>query len=104
MIKFPEAFVQLDRYPGYYWHTEEKQLYSIKISGVLHKMVKRKAFRGFGYDVPAGWRVSKNGSQRVLSEDHIILMIAKWNLVGDQVVPVEKGVNTSSSKAFDEAL
>ena len=90
VIKFPKKFIQLDKYPGYYWHTEEKQLYSLKITGVLRPMVKSKAFCGYGYNIPAGWRISKNASRRVLTVEIIEHMISKLDLSKDQKVPMEK--------------
>lgn len=34
MIKLPDGFIAI-RYPGYFWHPESNQLYSIKVSGIL---------------------------------------------------------------------
>ena len=33
--QFPDHFIGLKKFPGYYWHSEEKRLYSLKTSGVL---------------------------------------------------------------------
>jgi hypothetical protein len=40
MIKFPDGFIQL-RYPGYFWHPESRQVFSIK-SGVLKSLCLNK--------------------------------------------------------------
>lgn len=42
MIYFPKHFTPLPKYPGYYWHLEEKKLYSIKVAGILKPMKPRK--------------------------------------------------------------
>ncbi len=34
-IEFPQGFVALKKYPGYFWNTEEKKLYSMKVDGIL---------------------------------------------------------------------
>ena len=94
MVKFPKNFVQLDRYPGYYWHTEEKHLYSIKVTGVLRKLTKSKGFightrYGFVNRLP-GYRISKNGDKRTLSDAAIELIVKNIDPNKKQKVPVEK--------------
>jgi len=93
MVKFPKHFVQLDRYPGYYWNTEEKHLYSIKVTGILHKLVKGKGFVGhtrYGYiNCLPGWTISQCGSKRRLSEAAIELIVKNTDLSKKQKVPVE---------------
>lgn len=71
MVQFPHSFVQLDKYPGYYWNTQEKKLYTMKIDGVLKPMKLSPAYRGpspTGWvDAEAGYRISTNGRKRRLT-------------------------------------
>ncbi len=64
MIIFPPEFVKL-RYPGYYWNTLTKELYSIKVSGKLHKLTVTKTRLVRGVLHPEGYRISVKG-QRIL--------------------------------------
>jgi hypothetical protein len=61
MNTIPHELIALPGYPGYFWHPTQKQLYSIKVSGVLHALAKQPAFRNRGYDIPEGFTVCKNG-------------------------------------------
>jgi len=91
MVKFPKHFVQLDKIPGYYWHTEEEQLYSIKIGGVLRKMTFHKGYYGptrFGFvDLQPGYHISQKGRKRVLTRATIKKLVAE--APEKQKVPVE---------------
>lgn len=62
MIIFPVGFTPT-KYDGYFWHTINKKLYSIK-SGVLReiKYTRPNRFNHF----TDGYRVSVNGNRRVL--------------------------------------
>lgn len=92
MVKFPKKFVQLDRFPGYYWNTEEKHLYSIKVTGVLRKLTFHKGFIGYArgtyLEVPPGYQISKDGHKRHLSVTVIENLVAAADK--KQKVPVEK--------------
>ena len=72
MVQFPPEYIQLTRYPGYYWNTKEKRLFSIK-SGILKQIKLEKAYkgyiRGYGYvDAEPGYRISVEGQRRKLSQ------------------------------------
>lgn len=75
MVVLPSGFVQLDHLPGYYWHVEQKKLYSVKVSGVLTPLKLRKAFSGFvrgtRVETPAGYAVSKQGRRRFVSLEYL---------------------------------
>lgn len=75
MVVLPSGFVQLDHLPGYYWHVEQKKLYSVKISGVLTPLKLRKAFFGFvrgrRVEHPAGYTVSQKGRRRLVSLEYL---------------------------------
>ena len=92
MVKFPKHFVQLTKLPGYYWNTEEKHLYSIKMTGVLHKLTKSKGFCGFvrgsKINSPPGWRISKEGWRRTVTTEDIEKMVEKESK--QQIFPMEK--------------
>ncbi len=92
MVKFPKKFVQLDRFPGYYWNTEEKHLYSIKVTGVLRKLTFHKGFNGYArgtyLEIPPGYQISMHGAKRYLAVSSIERMVE--NSPSKQKVPVEK--------------
>ena len=46
MVTLPKEFAALDKYPGYYWHTEEEALYSVKVFGSLKPLARRKFWNG----------------------------------------------------------
>ena len=68
MVVLPKDFVQLDRFPGYYWHVGEQKLYSLKVTGVLTPLKFYKATRMFArgtlIDYPDGYRISVEGKRR----------------------------------------
>lgn len=70
MIAFPPGFIQIRRYPGYYWNIHDKMLYSCK-SGILRRLTKTKAFKGYtSYDFidkPEGFKVSIKGIPKFVS-------------------------------------
>lgn len=75
MIKFPDDFVKT-KFPGYFWDVSKKQLYSIKIGGILRPIKFCKGYKGFSnkfgfVDVPPGYRVSVNGHKRHISMEYL---------------------------------
>lgn len=89
MVVLPDGFVQLDRYPGYYWNVIDKKLYSCK-SGILKPMVMKKAYRGplpNGRFVNAkeGYSVSVNGIHKKISHQWLLNVTVP---IPTQVVPV----------------
>lgn len=78
MIVFPSEFVKL-KYPGYFWNTQNKTLYSIKVGGYLRPLKKYPALKmmtnGIRLDRPAGYNLSVNGVRRFVSE-HSLMGIA----------------------------
>lgn len=65
MIIFPPPFVKT-RYNGYFFNTENKILYSIKVGGVLVPLKYREAYKNiqFGVDCPPGFNISINGRKK----------------------------------------
>lgn len=90
MIKFPDDFVALKRYPGYFWSTTEQRLYSMKVSGILRPLSTQKAY---GYVVnklglypgERYWSISKNGRSSFLTESRINRIVEK-----DHQIPITR--------------
>lgn len=85
MITLPSELKAIRGFPGYFFRESDKQLFSIKIGGVL-KPLKHKTssplqwnrFQGF-----SGWELSKGGIRRNISDD----AIAKLLIQEDHQVP-----------------
>ena len=85
MITLPSELKAIRGFPGYFFRESDKQLFSIKIGGVL-KPLKHKTspplqwnhFRGF-----SGWELSKDCIRRNISDD----AIAKLLIQEDHQVP-----------------
>ena len=91
MISFPPGFVALKKAPGYFWHTEAKALYSIKVDGILKRLkecsVSRYQARHV-FTAPVGSRyycVSKAGKKKYVFVHKIQRYLAE-----DYVIPVEE--------------
>ena len=82
MVILPPGFTAI-RYPGYFWDTKNKELYSIKQGGVLHKMKRIK---------PNYWNHEFNGYQ--ISHEGIRRNIPMYYLeklqLKDSMIPMEK--------------
>ena len=83
MITFPKDFVDT-KYPGYFWNLKEQKLYSIKISGVLHKLSGPRKPNPFNHFIE-GYQVSVNGKKRILALDTL-----KKLKPANSVIPLEK--------------
>jgi hypothetical protein len=69
MVTLPPPFTAT-KYPGYFWHTEEKKLYSIKMSGELSEL--KKVFPNYFNHLPMpGYTVSFKGRRKYLSIDYL---------------------------------
>ena len=74
MITLPSELKAIRGFPGYFFREADKQLFSIKIGGVL-KPLKHKTsppfqwnhFRGF-----SGWELSKGGKRHNISDEVIV--------------------------------
>jgi len=79
MITFPAEYVAT-KYPGYFWNTKTKKLYSVKVTGALRPLV----FRNISQWTPeAGYSVSVNGKKRFMKLDYLRTLTPKT-----QVFPV----------------
>lgn len=82
MVVFPEQFIQLNRYPGYYWNIETKTLFSCK-SGELKQLTIKRGFRNH----PPGYGISVNG-RKVLLPLHYLNMIN--SPINNQTFPIKR--------------
>ncbi len=78
MITFPEQFVKL-KHPGYFWNTEEKRLYSIKIGGVLKPMKLHQYIKGKNGSLMSfpHYRISQDGRSKSLGYDTLLWKFSK---------------------------
>jgi hypothetical protein len=70
MVVLPKEFVAT-KYPGYFWNTKEKQLYSLKVTGELRRLAYHKGGYFYGHKVDPGYRVSHKGDRRLYTLDYL---------------------------------
>jgi hypothetical protein len=68
MITFPPEFVTT-KFPGYFWNTETRRLFSIKVTGELHELKHTKASK-WTHGI-SGYRVSVKGQHRWLKDEYL---------------------------------
>jgi hypothetical protein len=83
MVTLPKEFVAT-KYPGYFWNTLNKQLYSVKVTGELKPLVKTTP-NMFNHYQEEGWRVSVKGERRYLQLSHLLKLTP-----ANSVFPVAK--------------
>ena len=66
MVTLPREFVAT-RYPGYFWNTVDKKLYTMKVTGVLRPMAFNKGGNFYGVVHQPGYQISVNGLKRKLT-------------------------------------
>ena len=76
MVTLPMQFIQLPRFPGYYWNTQTDSLWSCKVNGVLKPLKKHKGFTGYGLNIAPGYRVSIDGHQKSLDHHKLVQYVA----------------------------
>lgn len=83
MIKFPDEFVAT-RYPGYYWNTKDRQLYTIKVTGVLQPL---KKYSASAWQKQPGeyYKISQKGKRHHLLVAHLQTLVPS-----NQTIPVIK--------------
>ena len=88
-IKFPDEFRALKKYSGYFWHSEEKQLYSIKVAGVLKPLtLQNSSFLRRKYGFGAHYQISVNGKTKYIVVSDIDRYLDKSDI---HIIP-KKGV------------
>lgn len=65
IVSLPKGFVAT-KFPGYFWHIEEQQLYTIKVHGVLTPLKITKPNQRFNYLNEPAYRVCVRGVRRWL--------------------------------------
>lgn len=68
MVTLPPQFIAT-KYPGYFWNVEDRQLYSIKVSGTLKPLVR--CYPSYWTDYKEGYKVSVTGHRRFMSMDYL---------------------------------
>lgn len=71
MVVLPPEFVAT-RYPGYFWNTSDKKLYSIKVTGELRPLKYSKGGTFYGHTVMPGYHISHNGMRRTLPLNYLM--------------------------------
>jgi len=70
MISLPEGFIST-RYPGYFWHFNEKKLYSIKVTGELKPLKFSNGGWFNGVKIVPGYSVSHRGIRHKYTLDYL---------------------------------
>lgn len=85
MIKFPDGFIALKRYPGYFWNPNEKRLYSIKVNGILTPLtVNQGRYPPWIRELGKHYQVSVKGRRRYIPLNEI----ERFLVDGEYEVPV----------------
>ena len=91
MVQFPAEYIQLDKFPGYYWNTITKSIYSIKVGGILTPLKFHKPFYINGKMTLPGYKLSLKGRRYTLTSEAIDGLLAKYYKSGLtlQIVPTK---------------
>lgn len=82
-VKFPEGFIAIKNSPGYFWHTFDKQLYSIK-SGILTPLkVNQGRYPAWLRNIGRHYQLSVGGQRKYIS----LKEIDKHLVEGEYVIP-----------------
>lgn len=76
MVQFPEGFTALI-YPGYFWNSNEKCIYSLKRGGVLRPLPLRRRFIYKMMDIPCGYDIYYKGKRKRLPVANIDRYLVK---------------------------
>lgn len=87
MIIFSQDFVQIDKFPGYYWNIKAQALYSCK-SGLLKKLLNG-VFFWKGKAIAERYKISHNGIVHyLLVKDLIKLKVPSET----QIFPIKESI------------
>lgn len=82
-VRFPEDFIPLKNFDGYFWNTRHKQLYSIKVNGVLTPLkVNSGRYPPWVRDLGRHYQISHRGRRRYIP----LCDIDKFLHEGDYVI------------------
>ncbi len=70
MITLPPQFTAT-KYPGYFWNTETRTLYSIKITGELREIQKIHP-NSFNFIRESGYRISHKGHRKFMPMSYLM--------------------------------
>ena len=70
LVTLPEHFVGLRFYPGYFYNTEDQQLYSLK-SGILKSLKIKNPYKNRTIDIGYHYTVSVCGWRKHISQDYL---------------------------------
>ena len=70
MVRLPKQFVAT-KYPGYFWNTDEKKLYSLKVTGELRPIKFNRGGLFYGRQVMPGYPISVNGKRRTYTMEYL---------------------------------
>lgn len=91
MIALPPGFA-VTKYPGYFFHIEEKRLYSIKIDGILKpiKFYKPDRFNKF-HTWPIRWKTKGAYCVSVKAERRYLFIEDLLKLkIEDAIIPIRR--------------
>ncbi len=76
MITFPPEFV-VTKYPGYYWNTQTRRLYSIKVTGELRELKTANPYFVSSRFISQGpgYQVSVHGKPQYLSFEYLNALV-----------------------------
>ena len=86
MVVLPSEFVAT-RYPGYFWNTDDKKLYSIKVTGELKPLKFCPGGQYGRHTFTSGYRISHRGEKRTMSMDYLSKLKSTTKR---QVIPVQQ--------------
>lgn len=79
MVTLPADFVAT-RYPGYFWNTAERKLYSLKVTGELRPMAFHKGGTFYGNRIEPGYQISVGGCKRRFTMEYLGSLKATNNI------------------------
>lgn len=72
MITFPPEFVAT-KFSGYFWNTQTRRLFTIKVTGELRELKHTKA--SHWTNGTSGYRVSHKGNRRWLTDNYLKTLV-----------------------------
>lgn len=85
VIRLPDNFVPIN-YPGYFWNTEDRWLYSIKIGGELRRLqIARKIRLSNGVILSEGFEISCRGKRKRIP---LIFLLKLKPIVKDHIIQI----------------
>lgn len=85
-VRFPQHFIALPLYPGYFWNLKNEKLYTMKITGVLRPLKKCK-FRKYNGRLMKfdGYAISVNGRRQHIDMKPLKFLTAQYSTIPVQL-------------------